>query len=95
MTKHKFTLYASDLMIGNNCVLVKADGSQFTYISYNSFNSMHTSNKFFNTQSERWMDNLISKSTLLSNVAEKQRNVFFKGIYKTISDLKLYIENNA
>ena len=31
----------------------------------------------------------------VGNVAEKQRNVFFKGIYKTISDLKLYIENNA
>lgn len=94
MTAQDYTMYHSDLMIGNNCVVVEANEKQSTYISYNSFNSMRTSNKFFNDQSKVWINNLKSKSTLISGVAEKQRNQFFKSNLKKIEDLKTYILNN-
>jgi hypothetical protein len=90
-TAASFTFYASDLMIGTNCVLVQAGERKLSYLSYHTFNTMHTSNYYFNEQNEKWMNNLIRKSTLLSSVAEKQRNQFFKGLYKRISELEEYV----
>lgn len=89
-----YNLYLSDLMIGNNTVLIEADEKRATYIGYNSFNFMRTSNNFFNEQTSNWAENLIAKSTLVSKVAEKQRNQFFKNKIDQIQQLKLYIENN-
>jgi hypothetical protein len=91
MTAVDYTFYLSDLMFGNNCVLIKADDKISSFISYNSFNSMRTTNRFFNEQNERWMNNLISKSTLLSGVAEKLRNQFFKSMFKKVDELIQYI----
>ena len=87
-----FTFYQCDLMIGNNTVLVKSEGFKTTFIGYNSFNFMNTQNSFFNEQNQTWMDNLISKSILMSGVAEKLRNQFFKAQMKKIDALLEEIE---
>lgn len=91
MTDVDYTLYLSDLMFGNNGVLIKADDKTSSFISYNSFNSMRTTNRFFNEQNEHWMNNLLSRSTLLSGVSEKLRNQFFKSMYRKLDDLKQHI----
>lgn len=89
-----YVLYTSDLMIGNNCVLIKADDKEACYIGYNSFNYMRTGNRFFNEQVEGWLKNLISKSTLVSMVSEKQRNQFFKTTISKIDALRKLIEED-
>jgi hypothetical protein len=94
LTGQKFDFYKSDLMIGTNCVQVKAGVHQLVYISYNTFNSMKTSNPFFVEQSNGWLSNITAKSELISGVAEKQRNQFFKSIFRKIEDLKEHISNN-
>jgi len=91
-SKADYVLYTSELMIGNNCVLIRADDKGACYIGYNSFNYMRTNNRFFNEQAEAWMRNLISKSTLVSMVSEKQRNQFFKTTLNKIEALRLQIE---
>src|SRR3954462_7641807 len=73
-----YTLYNSELMIGNNCILVKAGGSRNTYISHNTFNAMVTTNADFCDETENWLKNLIKKSIPISGVSEKQRFRFFK-----------------
>ena len=90
-----FYLYISDILIGNNCLILKAKEHAVSYISYNSFNSMGTSNKPFNEQTNAWMKNLKSKSVLISAVAEKQRNQFFKSLYGQIAVLRKYFEENG
>ena len=94
MTSSKYRLFVSDVMIGTNSILAKAGDHMASYISYSTFNFMHTANADFNVQNELWMTNLMSRSTMISTVAEKQRNQFFKSVYKVISGLKLYIEEN-
>ncbi len=91
MTNAKYKLFVSDVMIGTNSILVKAEDFKSSYISYSTFNFMYTNNVDFNWQNEQWMENLISRSTLISTVAEKQRNQFFKGIYRLIAELRQYI----
>lgn len=94
MTSVPFKLFISDVMIGTNCILCKAGNYTASFISYSSFNFMQTTNVNFNEQNEQWLNNILSKSTLISGVAEKQRNQFFKQIYRQIADLKDYFRNN-
>lgn len=79
-----FNLYNSDLVIGTNCIHVNMDGGFYSYISFNTLNSLTTSNHQFCEEIEHWMKNLIKKSTLISGIAEKQRFQFFNKIYKAI-----------
>ncbi|GAB4137176.1 MAG: hypothetical protein Fur0041_11830 [Bacteroidia bacterium] len=82
-----FTLYCSDLMIGNNCILVTIGGTRLVYLVHNTFNSMVTTSPSFVAETDRWMKNLIRKSMLLSGVSEKQRNRFFKKLNDKINRL--------
>jgi hypothetical protein len=89
-----FHCYVSDLMIGNNCVLVHTNDRKSTYLGYNTFNFMSTGSRAFNEQNEAWMQNLMAKSTLISRTAEKIRNRFFKTLEKQIDDLQKFINEN-
>lgn len=90
MTNVAHQFYLSDVMIGTNCILAKTSHFSVSFISYSSFNFMSTNNLEFNMQNELWLNNILSKSTLLSGVAEKQRNQFFKALLKQVEDTKLY-----
>lgn len=91
--KTPFTLYDSDLVISTNCIYIETNFQKFSFISFNSFNSLSTSNKPFCEEIEQWMKNLMKKSTLISGVAEKQRFQFFNKIYKSIDTSMERIKN--
>jgi len=88
-----FNLYNSDLVIGTNCIHVEIEGGPYSYISFNTLNSLTTNNQQFCEEIEHWMKNLIKKSTLISGVAEKQRFQFFNKIYKGIDSAIERIKN--
>lgn len=88
-----FTFYMSDLMIGNNCVLVKTNDISSSFIGFNTFNFMSTRNSEFNQQNEHWMQNLISKSTQISKTAEKIRNQFFKILIERVEELRKFVQS--
>jgi hypothetical protein len=90
-----FQLYASDVVLGTNCIYVQSGDSRFAYISFNSFNSLTTNNAEFCDETDHWIKNLVKKSTLISGVAEKQRYQFFNKIRTNIENCVKRIENNA
>lgn len=90
--ENNFTLYNSELMIGNNTILVTMNNIKASYLSYHSFNSMITTNVNFCNETEGWLKNLIKKSTLLSGVSEKQRYQFFNKKQDIVRKLKEHIE---
>lgn len=89
-----YSLYHSDVMIGNNTVLSIAGGIKGAYISYHTFNSMVTNNVSFCNETDLWLKNLIRKSNLISGVAEKQRYRYFKKIDELLKKLVHKIEND-
>lgn len=91
--ENNFTLYNSEIMIGNNTILVNMGAVKVTYISYHFFNSMITTNNSFCNETDSWLKNLIKKSTLISGVGEKQRYQFFKKKYEAVKKLRESIEN--
>jgi hypothetical protein len=55
---------------------------------------MATTNAGFFEENDRWVRNIIRKSTLLSGVSEKQRMKFFKLLYDKIGQSRARIEAN-
>ncbi len=88
-----FNLYISELMIGNNTVLIATEGIRLARLSFNTFNSLSTNNKNYYEVNEGWMKNLIKKSVLISGVSEKQRFQFFKKMHDAINKVEQSIEN--
>jgi len=81
-----FFLYHSEIVLGTNCIYVIMGDARFSYISFNTMNSLSTTNSEFCEETDHWVRNLERKSTLISGVAEKQRYQFFSHMFKTIDD---------
>lgn len=79
-----FVLYDCEVLIGNNCIILKADDWCRTFISYNSMNSLSTEDENFNQEAIQWVHNLMKKSSMLSGIAEKQRFRFFRKMEEKI-----------
>lgn len=88
-----FSLFNSDLVIGTNCIHININSAVYSYISFNTMNSLTTGNHQFCEEIEHWMKNLIKKSTLISSIAEKQRFQFFSKAYKAIDQCIERIKN--
>ncbi len=91
-SENNYTLYHSDVMIGNNCILVNMGETRATYISYHTFNVMLTTNANYSNETDLWLKNLIRKSSLISGVAEKQRYQYFKRTEEVMKRLRDKIE---
>lgn len=87
-----FNLYSCEVQIGNNSMLVQADDLKISLLSFNTFNSLQTFNLNYCLENERWIQNLIKKSSLISSVSEKQRFQFFRKVKSMIDEVKNKIE---
>ena len=86
--ENNFVLYNSELMIGNNCILVNMGNNKAAYLSHHTFNAMVTSHHGFCTDTDMWLKNLMRKSIQISGVAEKQRYQFFRKIEEKMQLLR-------
>lgn len=87
-----YELFFSDLEITNNSVLVKMGDISTVFLGHLTFQTMATANRRYCDETEFWLNNLKSKSTLISGVGEKSRNRFFKKSIAFIDDLIQTIE---
>ncbi len=93
----EFMLYNSEVMIGNNSVLIHPGESKLmtrVFLGYNTFNSLSTYNDAFSKETGLWMDNLMKKSLLLSGTGEKQRARFFKKMDNHIDALEKHVQSD-
>lgn len=86
--RENFKLYKSEVMIGNNSILASIGSTKIAYVSNNTFNMMSTTSADFVHENELWLNNLLRKSTLISGVAEKQRNQFFRVLRDKVEVVK-------
>lgn len=81
-----YQLYCSEVVLGTNCIYVQMGETKYSYITFNTMNSITTNNPEFCEETEHWMKNLEKKSNLISGISEKQRYQFFSGMFKTIDE---------
>lgn len=87
----KFEIYQSDILLGTNTVLVNSHGELYTYVGFNSFNSLMSKSPTFSDECNRWIGQIRSKSTLLSDVSEKHRYKFFQGLRNKVDKVRTFI----
>lgn len=92
--ENSYKLFWSEIEFGNNCILADIGGEKIVYLVFNTFNRLSTTNKLLCEVIEKWLINLMKKSTLISDVSEKQRYQFFKRIHDKIDDLRNKIIND-
>jgi transcriptional regulator with XRE-family HTH domain len=82
-----FVMYHSEVVLGTNCIYVVMGDTKYSYISFNTMNSLTTNNIQFCEETEHWVRNLEKKSTIISGVSAKQRYQFFNSMYKKVDDV--------
>lgn len=89
-----YSVYFSEIELTNNCVFVKMGDIHAVYLGHLTFNTMNTTDATYCRQTEKWLENLVKKSTLISQVAEKTRYKFFQGMYQSIVKLVEQIKSS-
>ncbi|MDI1355434.1 MAG: helix-turn-helix domain-containing protein [bacterium] len=92
--KETFQLYHSDVVLGTNCIYIVMGDLKYSYITFNTLNSLTTNNPEFCEETEHWMRNLERKSILISGVGEKQRYQFFSRIFNYVDEYMERIKNS-
>ena len=71
-------MYFNEVLLGDNNMMVELDGNRFSYVSHTTINFMHTTDKGFNDNMYNHIQNQMKRSTLISEVSEKERSRFFR-----------------
>ena len=86
--KNNFKLFFNRIVLGDNTILASADFGKTCFINYGHLNYLMTSDEGFCNQIYKDFENLIKRSTLISQSSEKQRNIFFGIMLSKINDRK-------
>lgn len=84
--KASFKLFVNDFILGNNNGLVVSDTMRVSYISHSGLSFIWTKDSHFCEHHYQYMQGIIRKSTLISDVGEKERSRFFNGMRERIHD---------
>ena len=81
-------MYFNEVLLGDNNMLVEMDGSRMTYVSHTTINFMFTRDEAFNLNMYNHIQNQMKRSTLISEVSERERARFFRLIREKIEHRK-------
>lgn len=82
--KSNFQFYYNRVILGDNTLMSLLNGKKVLYLNYDVLNYMVTQDENFCEEVYRKLQNLMRRATILSNVSEKQRNMFFNILLKKI-----------
>lgn len=80
----EFKMYFNEVLLGDNNMLVELDGTLLSYISHTTINFMLTKDIAFNQNMYQHIQNQMKRSTLISEVSEKERSRFFRIVREKI-----------
>lgn len=72
------SMYFNEVLLGDNNMMVELDGVMIAYVSHTTINFMHTMDKGFTENMYNHIQNQMKRSTLISEVSEKERSRFFR-----------------
>lgn len=84
--KIKYNVYINEFVLGDNTVLVEMDGKKMVFINHNVINYMMTNNEEFINYTFDTVKILLRKSRLISEISEKDRQLFFNTLRERIHE---------
>ncbi|MCL2312686.1 MAG: hypothetical protein FWC41_09435, partial [Firmicutes bacterium] len=91
-SKIPFSLYVCSVDLENNFILTRRDNHLSCHVKLYTINCMSTDDEFFCSEATKLIDDLISKSTLISGASVKERLRFFQSANNKIDILRNKIE---
>jgi len=88
MKKNNFTFFYNRAVLGDNTILVITENTKTVFLNYDGLNYITTRDEEFCNSCHEDLQNLIKRSTIISETSEKQRNIFFGIMMKKIKDRK-------
>ena len=79
-----YRLFVNELMLGDNTFAAELGAERITFLNHSVLYFVGTRDKGFNDFMFANLDNLMKKSTLISNVGEKERSQFFNSLRQNL-----------
>jgi hypothetical protein len=87
--KHvSYKMYVNEFILGDNAIVAQVGNTRMAYINHSVINFMLTKDPGFCEYTWQHFQNIIKKSTLISDVGEKERSRFFNIIREKINARK-------
>ncbi len=86
--KNNFKFFYNRVVLGDNTIMAVTDRVKTAFLNYDVLNYMLTRDEAFCGPCYDDLQNLMKKSTLISQTSEKQRNIFFGIMLAKIEDRK-------
>ena len=86
--KGEFKMYFNEVLLGDNSQLIILDGVKVSSMTHSTFNYMMTRDMNFTENMYNHFQNQMKRSTLISEVSEKERARFFRIVRDRISKRK-------
>jgi hypothetical protein len=83
-TSASYKFYYNEFILGDNCNLAVLNNTKVVYINHSVLNIIMTKDPVFTEYIYQHFQNIMRKSTLMSNVGEKERRKFFNGLREKI-----------
>lgn len=84
----EYKMYFNEVLLGDNSLLVITDATKASILTHTTFNYIMTRDVAFNENMYVHMQNQMKRSTLISDVSEKERSRFFRIIRERIAKRK-------
>jgi len=88
MKKKNYQFFYNRIILGDNTILLLNEQGKTIYLNYDVLNYMITRDIQFCNHAHLEMENLMKRSTLISETSEKQRNIFFGILLAKVIDRK-------
>lgn len=90
-TDAKYRFFINDYILGDNTILVNLDEKKMVFLVNNVINYLLTTSSVFVDYSFQTMDILLKKSTLISEIGERDREFFFDQLREKIFERKKHV----
>jgi hypothetical protein len=83
-------VYVNDFFVGDNTIIASINDTRIVYLNHAAINFISTANNEFAGYNYEFIQNIIRKSSLISEVGERDRKKFFNLIHERIDRYKLH-----
>lgn len=90
-----FQLYSNEVNIADTTIFFKMGDTNIAFITHNNLNILATSNPAFCENTEKYIRNLLRKSSLISSSSEKERIKFFRRLDRKIEKVRELIQKKV
>jgi hypothetical protein len=84
----KYRVFVNEFLLGDNTIVIELDNTRIISLNHNVINYIMTRDEKFVNYTFNTLQTLLKKSTLISEVGERERQLFFDGLRERIHSKK-------